>query len=106
MPAIMGVVAPHVLGTPWHLCPFCLFHLQGGGLGWPLFGAVFLGSVAGIGLGLVESNRQTASDPVAVREMQKRLGRWSALGWLCAVGCGAYPVARYWLQSGGVSVFG
>jgi hypothetical protein len=106
LPAILGVVAPHVLGTPWHLCPFCLFHVQGGGLGWPLFGALFLGSVTGIGLGLVESYRTNASDPTAVRDMQKSLGRWSALGWLFALGCGLYPVMRYWLQSGGVSVFG
>ena len=26
--------------------------------------------------------------------------------WLCALGCGVFPIARYWLHSGGVSVFG
>jgi hypothetical protein len=106
MPAVLGVVAPHVLGTPTHLCPFCLFHLQGGGIGWPLFSAVFIGSVTGLGLGIVELNRAASGDGASLRAMQKVLGRWSAAAWLCALGCGVFPVARYWLQSGGVSVFG
>lgn len=106
LPAILGVVAPHALGTPTHLCPFCLFHLQGGGLGWPLFGSLFLGSVTGMGLGVVELNRKAAGDPAAVASFMKVLGRWSAVGWLGLLLWGAFPVARYGLQSGGVSVFG
>ena len=106
LPAVLGVVAPHALGTPTHLCPFCLFHLQGGGLGWPLFGSLFLGSVTGMGLGVVELNRKAAGDPAAVAAFMKVLGRWSAAGWLGLLLCGAVPVVRYWLQSGGVSVFG
>jgi hypothetical protein len=106
MPAVLGVVAPHVLGTPTHLCPFCLFHVHGDGIGWPLFSAIFLGSILGMGLGVVELNRALVHEAAPLRAMQKTLGRWSAVGWLCALGCGVFPVARYWLQSGGISVFG
>lgn len=106
LPSVLGVVAPHVLGTPSHLCPFCLFHAQGDGIGWPLFSALFLGSVTGMGLGVVELNRGATADAAPARAMQKILGRWSAVAWLCALGCGVVPVARYWLQSGGASVFG
>jgi hypothetical protein len=106
IPAVLGVVAPHVLGTPTHFCPFCLFHSQGGGLGWPLFSSIFVGSVTGIGLGVVELNRGALEDVQPVIEMRRILGRWSAAAWLVALGCGAFPVARYWLQSGGATVFG
>jgi len=44
----VGVVAPYALATPGHLCPFCLLHAQGGWLGWPLFGALFAGTVTGL----------------------------------------------------------
>jgi len=106
LPAILGVVAPHALGTPTHFCPFCLFHRPGGGIGWPLFGGMLWGSVAGMGLGVVELNRAAAGDEEAVRAFEMTLGRWSVWGWLCALGSGVFPVARYWLFSGGVSVFG
>jgi len=106
LPAVLGVVAPHVLETPAHLCPFCLFHAQGDYIGWPLFTAIFVGSVTGMGLAVVEVNRAAIGDPAPVVEMQKVLGRWSVVGWACALVCGVAPVVRYWLKSGGVSVFG
>jgi hypothetical protein len=106
LPAVLGVVAPHVLGTPTHFCTFCLFHLQGGGLGWPLLAAIFLGSVTGMGLGVVELNRGAVGDATPLHEMRKILGRWSAAAWLVALGCGVFPIARYWIQSGGATVFG
>lgn len=106
LPAVLGVVAPHALGTPTHLCPFCLLHVQGGGIGWPLFSAMFLGCVLGMGIGVVELNRVAAKDTVVVRTMQRSLGYWSAVSWLCALACGALPVVRFLLESGGVSVYG
>jgi hypothetical protein len=106
LPAVLGVVVAHVLGTPTHFCPFCLFHVQGGGIGWPLFSAIFLGSVTGMGLGVVELNRNAVVDPAPIREMRRILGRWSAGAWLFAMSFGVFPIARYWLQFGGVTVFG
>jgi hypothetical protein len=103
---ILWVVAPHALATPQHPCPFCLFHVQGGWVGWPLFSAMFVASVSGLGLGVVEIQQRRPADAAALRSMERTLGRWSALGWAGVLLCGVYPVARYWLGSGGVSVFG
>ncbi len=105
-PAILTVVAPHILGTPTHLCPFCLLHAQGGGLGWPLFGALLLASINGAGLGLIELQRPAVAEPASLEAMERTLGGWAALAWLAVLVCGAVPVARYWLQAGGVTVFG
>lgn len=103
---ILWVVAPHALATPQHPCPFCLLRAQGGWIGWPLFAAILVGSIAGMGLGVVEANRRILGEVGSLRAMQTRLARWSAAGWACALLCGLIPVGRYWLQSGGVSVFG
>lgn len=104
--AILWVVAPHVLGTPQHPCPFCLFHAQGDWIGWPLFSAIFVGSVTGMGIGVVELNRGVIADSTPARAMQRTLARWSVLAWTCALIVGVLPVAGYLLKSGGVSVFG
>ena len=106
LPAILGVIAPYATATPGHLCPFCLFHAQGGYVGWPLFAALFVGSVAGMGAGVVELNRSIAGADAPARTLQRRLGRRSAIGWACVLGCGAFPVIRYLILSRGVSVFG
>jgi len=106
LPAVLVVVAPHVLETPTHLCPFCLIHSQGGYLGWPLFSAIFTGSVTGLGLGVVELHRSATGNPPPVSTMLRSLGRWSAVSWATALVCGVFPVIRYLYNSGGVSVFG
>lgn len=106
LPAILGVVAPYALATPGHLCPFCLFHVQGGYLGWPLFSAIFVASVAGMGSGVVELNRAVIGNPAPAQALQRTLGKWSALAWACALGWALTPIAWYLFRSRGVSVFG
>jgi hypothetical protein len=106
LPAVLGVVAPHVLGVPGHLCPFCLFHAQGYRIGWPLFAALFVAAVCGIGLGLVELNRRAVGEQASLEGLRRRLAGGSALAWVLALVCGLFPVVRYYLASGGVSVFG
>jgi len=106
IPAVFGVVAPYTLATPGHLCPFCLLHAQGGWLGWPLFGALMAATVTGLGLGVVELHRSPDQDPSPARQIQRTLAGWSSLAWLGVVACGVFPVARYLVRSGGISVFG
>lgn len=106
LPAILFVVAPHALVAPQHPCPFCLLHAQGGGIGWPLFSGIFLGSVVGMGLGVVEVHRGASGDPRQVSVMQQVLARWSAIAWACVLLVGAFPVVRYLVKSGGVFVYG
>jgi hypothetical protein len=106
MPSILWVVAPHAFGTPQHPCPFCLLHAQGEGIGWPLFLAIFLGNVLGMGIGVVEANRGASRDPAQVSDLERTLARWAALAWTCALVAGIFPVARYLLISGGISVYG
>jgi hypothetical protein len=106
VPAVMGVVAPYALATPGHLCPFCLLHAQGGWLGWPLFAALYVAAVTGLGLGIVEVNRPIGDGSVIAQRFQQTLAAWSGLAWAGVLVSGGFPVARYLIGSGGISVFG
>lgn len=106
VPAVLGVVAPYALATPAHLCPFCLLRAQAGGLGWPLFAALFLGTVAGLGVGMVELQGLPGPAREHARRFQRRLAGWCSLGWISALACGSWPIVRFLIRSGGVSVFG
>ncbi|MEC7520072.1 MAG: hypothetical protein VYE22_09420 [Myxococcota bacterium] len=105
IPAILWFVAPHAYETPHHLCPFCLLHADVGGIGWPLFGALFGAAVCGAALGLVESQRG-ASEADATASLSRRLGGWALAGWALTLFLGALPVVRYAWVTGGASLFG
>src|SRR6185437_13206304 len=44
-------VAPHAFELPQHVCPFCLLRPSAWGLGYPLFGAIFLAVTWALGAG-------------------------------------------------------
>jgi hypothetical protein len=106
LPAIVWFVAPHAYETPHHLCPFCLLHADVGGIGWPLFAALFGAAICGAGLALVEAQRGRSREPRAISAIERRLAGWSALLWIATIGIAAEPVARYAWVSGGASLFG
>lgn len=94
VPAVLDVVAPHVYELPHHRCPFCLLHADVGGIGWPLFGAVFVASATGLGATLVESLRSRAG-ALATDATLRGLGKSAGIAWLLATALAAAPVARY-----------
>lgn len=106
LPAILYYVAPHVYETPHHLCPFCLLRGDVGGIGWPLFGAIFLGTVLGVGLGVVEASRRASGEPEQASALERSLARWVAVAWITALVVAVYPVARFAIVSHGASLFG
>ena len=96
-------VAPHAFELPGHLCPFCLLRSDVYGIGYPLFGSIFLAVVwgAGAALGAVLVRAPTSALASFVRP---RL-RGQAIAWLVALAVGAFPVVRYALVTGGASLF-
>lgn len=105
VPAILLYVAPHAYETPHHLCPFCLLHADVAGIGWPLFGAVFVGTALGSATALLEAFRKRSGEPQAVSDLQGRLGRWGAFAWACAALFALAPIVRFAVISGGASLF-
>ncbi len=105
-PAVLWYVAPHVYETPHHLCPFCLLHADVGGIGWPLFGALFGAAICGLAVGLVEAFRGASGEPGTVSAMERRLSGWAAALWLATLLIASAPVLRYAWITGGASLFG
>ncbi len=106
VPAVLWVVAPYAYESPHHLCPFCLLRAEAAGLGWPLFAALFAGTVLGSALALVESQKRAPGAAVEGAALQRGLAGWAAGAWLLAVALAATPVVRYLLRTGGASLFG
>ncbi len=105
IPAVLLYVAPHVYETPHHLCPFCLLHADVGGIGWPLFGALFGGTALGAGTGLVALVGRHVDAPEAVADLERTLGRWGALSWLTVSVLALAPIVRFSIIGRGASLF-
>ena len=115
IPAILWFVAPHAYETPHHICPFCLFRPEAGGLGFPLFGAIFVGLAGALSLGVTELAARkarrlgaTLSPDLAatIATSRRRLGAFTAVAWASALVLAVLPVARYAFVTGGASLFG
>jgi len=101
--AVITGVAPHAFETPQHLCPFCLLRADVHGIGYPLFGAIYLGVVWSLGAamgGLFAGGRVAA-----LRAFAERRLRWGAIAFAIALVLGAEPVVRYAWVSGGTLLF-
>jgi hypothetical protein len=105
--AVILGVAPHAFETPHHLCPFCLLRFDVHAIGYPLFGAISLGVVWGLGAAVgawLTPDRRRALPRAAELFARIRLRR-SALAWCVALALGAGPVLRYAWLSGGTLLF-
>jgi hypothetical protein len=98
-------VAPYVFETPRHTCPFCLLRSDAMGIGFPLYGAIYLAFVwcAGAGLGALMARTEGARGAL-IEFARNRLSR-GAIAWALALAVGAVPVVRYVLVTGGASLF-
>jgi hypothetical protein len=100
-------VAPHAFELPGHLCPFCLLRSDVYGIGYPLFGSIFLAVIWGAGAAigaLLLRLRPESSSPALAAFVRPRL-RGQAIAWLVALAVGAFPVLRYAIVTGGASLF-
>lgn len=106
LPAITWWVAPHVYGSPAHLCPFCLLHAEAGFVGYPLAALLFLGAARAAGLGAFALLARRTDETAALAPEARRLARHGALAWAALLALCAMPWAHYAWRSGGASLFG
>jgi hypothetical protein len=78
--AVVSVISPYVYELPTHHCPFCLLQREYGHLGYPLYGALLLGSVAGAGVALLHPFRRVPSLATALPGLRRRLATAALLG--------------------------
>ncbi|MBX3258940.1 MAG: hypothetical protein KF782_04425 [Labilithrix sp.] len=109
LPAAFGAtvleVAPHAFEVPNHVCPFCLLEPDVYGLGYPLFGALFLATAWAAGAAVSAALSRGAAAKAALGGFAARRLRLGAIAWASAVALGALPVVRYAIVAGGASLF-
>ncbi len=98
-------VAPHAFEVPTHVCPFCLLKPDVLGIGYPLFGAIFLATAWAAGTAACALLARGPSAEVALAAFAPRRLRLGAIAWACAFVLGAIPVVRFAVVSGGASLF-
>jgi hypothetical protein len=68
----------YIYGLPAHHCPFCLLQREYGFVGYPIYGTLLGGAVAGLGVGALSAFRSRKSLTEALPRMQVWL-TWSTL---------------------------
>jgi hypothetical protein len=101
--AVVLGVAPHAFEAPHHLCPFCLLRPDVYGIGYLLFGALYLALVWALGA-TVPALFSRLSSNASFGFARARLRR-SAAAWSIALLLGAAPVLRYAWMTGGTFLF-
>ena len=99
-------VAPYAFELPQHACPFCLLRPEVLGIGYPLFGSIFLAAVWTVGAGvsgLARTGQASMAD--AFDHFARTRLRRGALAWLVSLVFGLGPVLRYAILSGGRPLF-
>lgn len=98
-------VAPHVFETPTHVCPFCLLKADVHGIGYPLFGSLYLAFVWSMGAWLSTVLSSRGDTPKAAMGLATRLFRGESIAWGIALLTSLWPTVRYAWVSGGLSLW-
>jgi len=96
--AVVSAVSPYVYELPTHHCPFCLLQREYGWIGYPLYGALLLGAVAGAGVALVHPFRGRPSLAEPLPRLQRRLALASIAGLGAFAAISAWKVASSGLR--------
>jgi len=98
-------VAPYAFEAPHHTCPFCLLHADVFGIGYGLFGGMFLASVWSVGCAVGALVARGEAARKALAEFAPRALRNEALAWTFVLAVGVAPVVRYALVTHGAQLF-
>jgi hypothetical protein len=103
--ASMLEVAPHAFEVPQHVCPFCLLRGEVLGIGYPLYGALFLATAWVVGAAVSALLARGAAAREALAPFAASVLRRGAVAWALALVVGVAPIARFAALSGGATLF-
>jgi hypothetical protein len=98
-------VAPHAFEVPQHVCPFCLLKPDVLGLGYPLFGALFLAVVWGGGAAVAALIGRGPAAAAVLGPFARALLVREAVAWGIVLVLGALPIVRYAIVASGAPLF-
>jgi hypothetical protein len=71
--ALLSFISPYIYELPSHHCPFCILQPEYGYIGYPLYMSLLVGSLAGLGVGILMPFREIASLKGSLPVIQKNL---------------------------------
>jgi len=88
--SLMLFISLYIYEIPTHHCPFCILKKEYHFIGYPLYGALLTGAVAGIGTGMIQPFRKIKSLAGTIPAIQKRLALAAITGYLSFAALAAY----------------
>ena len=73
MASILSFISVYLYELPTHHCPFCLLQREYGYIGFPLYGALFGGTISGVGVGMLMPFGKIPSLANVIPPIQKKL---------------------------------
>ncbi|MBU3981924.1 MAG: hypothetical protein KJ985_00195 [Proteobacteria bacterium] len=77
--ALISFISIYFYELPTHHCPFCILHPEYGYVGYPMYLAILVSAVSGLGTGIINPFRNIASLCNVIPRIQKRLALISIL---------------------------
>ncbi len=88
--ALISFISVYFYELPTHHCPFCLLHQEYGYIGYFLYAAILIGTVFGMGTGVIDPFRSIASLRHVIPRVERQLALTSILATLVFLGITGY----------------
>ncbi len=90
--SILSFISVYIYQLPTHHCPFCLLQREYGYIGYPLYVSLFIGGIAGMGIGLLNRFKEIDSLTEVIPQMQHRLCLTVLIGFALFGTIAVYPI--------------
>ncbi len=90
--SILSFISVYIYQLPTHHCPFCLLQREYGYIGYPLYGSLLIGGIAGMGIGVLDRFKGIDSLTAVIPKIQHRLCLTVLIGFAIFGGIAVYPM--------------
>ena len=90
--SILSFISVYIYQLPTHHCPFCLLQQEYGYVGYPLYISLFIGGIAGMGIGVLDWFKGIDSLQAVIPRISHRLCLTALIGFSLFGGIAVYPI--------------
>ena len=90
--SILSFISVYIYQLPTHHCPFCLLQQEYGYVGYPLYISLFVGGIAGMGIGVLDWFKGIDSLQAVIPRVSHRLCLTALIGFRLFWGIAVYPI--------------
>ena len=92
MVAVVSVISLYIYQMPSHHCPFCILQKEYHFVGYPLYSAILVAGVSGLGVGMLLPFRNVASLQGMIPRMTKRLTLAALIAIVISTAVATWPI--------------